>query len=49
MLLNDLNILFEQNKLKTVIDKTFSLSNIISAHQYLETDYKVGNIVIINN
>lgn len=39
---------FKQKKLKTVIDKSYDLSEIIEAHHYLETDRKVGNIVIIN-
>lgn len=39
---------FKQKRLKTVIDKTYNLSEIIEAHHYLETDRKVGNIVIIN-
>lgn len=39
---------FKQKKLKTVIDKSYNLSDIKKAHHYLETDRKVGNIVIIN-
>jgi len=39
---------FKQKRLKTVIDKSYNLSEIIEAHQYLETGRKVGNIVIIN-
>lgn len=38
--------LMEQNELKTVIDKTFSLSNTKSAHIYVEAGHKVGNIII---
>lgn len=47
-LLNELTSIFKQKKLKTIIDKTYQLDNIISAHKYLETDRKVGNIIIIN-
>jgi len=39
---------FKQKRLKTVIDKSYSLSEITEAHHYLETGRKVGNIVIIN-
>jgi len=39
---------FKQKSLKTVIDKSYNLSEIIEAHHYLETGRKVGNIVIIN-
>ena len=40
--------LFKQKRLKTVIDKSYNLSEIIEAHDYLETGRKVGNIVINN-
>ncbi|BAO77343.1 NAD(P)-dependent alcohol dehydrogenase [Winogradskyella sp. PG-2] len=46
--LNELTENFKQKKMKTIIDKTYHLDSIISAHTYLETDRKVGNIVIIN-
>lgn len=39
---------FKQGKLQTNIDKSYNLSNIVAAHQYLETGRKVGNIAIIN-
>jgi len=39
---------FKQKRLKTVIDKSYNLSEIIETHHYLETGRKVGNIVIIN-
>jgi NADPH:quinone reductase-like Zn-dependent oxidoreductase len=38
--------LFEHKKLNPVIDKTYSLENIVDAHTYLETGRKKGNIVI---
>lgn len=41
--------LFKQGKLYTNIDKSYKLSDISEAHNYLETGRKVGNIVIINS
>jgi len=46
--IKELVSLFKDDKLHTNIDKSYKLSNIIEAHQYLETGRKVGNIVIIN-
>ncbi|WP_298879839.1 NAD(P)-dependent alcohol dehydrogenase [uncultured Polaribacter sp.] len=48
-LFEDLVSLFKDDKLHTNIDKSYKLSNIIEAHEYLETGRKVGNIVIINS
>jgi NADPH:quinone reductase-like Zn-dependent oxidoreductase len=31
---------------KPVIDKTFSLDEIVQAHKYVETGQKVGNVLI---
>lgn len=47
-LFKDLVYFFGQNKLHTNIDRTYGLSDIAKAHQYLETGRKVGNVVIIN-
>ena len=47
-LFNDLVQFFKQGKLHTNIDRTYKLSEIVEAHQYLETGRKVGNITIIN-
>ncbi|MCL7754864.1 NAD(P)-dependent alcohol dehydrogenase [Polaribacter sp. Z022] len=48
-LFEDLVSLFKDDQLHTNIDKSYKLSNIIEAHEYLETGRKVGNIVIINS
>lgn len=47
-LLNELVTFFKAGELNTVIDKTYSLENIIEAHKYLERGHKIGNIVITN-
>lgn len=38
--------LFSENRLKSVIDKTYSLDDIMNAFDYVEKGHKVGNVVI---
>jgi NADPH:quinone reductase-like Zn-dependent oxidoreductase len=47
-LFNELVLLFKEGKLKTNINRSYNLLEIVEAHQYIETSRKVGNIVIVN-
>jgi NADPH:quinone reductase-like Zn-dependent oxidoreductase len=40
--------LLEENKLKTVIDKVFSLNQVQAAHTYVDTGRKRGNVILTN-
>jgi NADPH:quinone reductase-like Zn-dependent oxidoreductase len=38
--------LIESNKLKPVIDSTYSIDTIVEAHRYVDTGRKKGNVVV---
>lgn len=38
--------LYENGKLKAVIDKTFSFVKVVDAHKYVDTGRKKGNVIL---
>jgi NADPH:quinone reductase-like Zn-dependent oxidoreductase len=42
-----LKTLIEDRRLRAVIGRTYSLTDIVEAHRYADTDHKVGNVVVV--
>ena len=47
ILLNELVEIIELEKLRSVIDKTYPLNEIVKAHRYVDTGRKKGNVVMV--
>ncbi len=44
--LNEINELFSNKKVRPIIDRIYSLDEIVEAHRYVDTGHKKGNVVI---
>jgi len=47
--LDEIKVLVERGKLKSIIDKRYQIEETATAHQYIDTGRKKGNVVIIQN
>jgi len=46
-MLDELKGMYEDNRLKSVIDRRYSIEEIVSAHAYVEGGHKKGNVVVV--
>ncbi len=45
--LEEIKILFEQKKIKSVIDRYYPIAQVADAHRYVDTGHKKGNVVLL--
>jgi NADPH:quinone reductase-like Zn-dependent oxidoreductase len=45
--LSQINVLLEGQKLKMIIDKTYTIDEVVEAHKYIDSGRKKGNIVMV--
>jgi len=46
-MLSEVKSLYEMNKMQSIIDKCYPLTEIANAHAYIDKGHKKGNVVII--
>ncbi|MDH5217890.1 MAG: NAD(P)-dependent alcohol dehydrogenase [Gammaproteobacteria bacterium] len=46
-MLHELNAMLESGRLQSIIDRRYELTNIVSAHHYIDEGHKKGNVVIV--
>ncbi|MDX1811185.1 MAG: zinc-binding dehydrogenase, partial [Gammaproteobacteria bacterium] len=46
-MLKELSTLFETQRLQSIIDRRYALTDVASAHTYIDKGHKKGNVVIV--
>ena len=47
--LNEIHQMWETGLLKPIIDRSYTIDEIVDAHQYVDLGHKVGNVCIVHN